>query len=74
MQEKSKNAKRTKIIPIRVTPQLYAELEDFAAGYDMPVSTLCYLSVVQQMRNNLELCNPNLLKQADDLLGYGVKG
>lgn len=41
--------KRTRVIPIRVTEEMYAQLQDISVGYDIPVALYCYLSVLKSL-------------------------
>ena len=45
MKATSRNKLRTRVIPVRVTEEMYSQLTDLAFGYDLPISTYCYLAV-----------------------------
>ena len=36
---------RTHVIPVRVTEEMYSQLAEISLGYDLPISTYCYLAV-----------------------------
>lgn len=55
---------RSHVIPVRVTETVYQELERLASGYDLTVSTFCYLSVRRALSFQSEIANFN----GDDLL------
>lgn len=36
---------RTRVIPVRVTEEMYGQLAEISLGYDLAISTYCYLAV-----------------------------
>lgn len=55
---------RSHVIPVRVTEAVYLELERLAEGYDLTVSTFCYLAVRRALTFQSEIANFN----GEDLL------
>jgi hypothetical protein len=58
--------KRTKMIPLRVTPAMYDQLQDIAEGYDLPVALYCYLAVRKAVSFQNEVMH------ADDYFNHGL--
>lgn len=60
--------KRNKIIPVRVTDEMYQHLQELSDGYDIPIALYCYLAVRKAISFNDEICNHPSRRFTDNLI------
>ena len=57
--------KRNKVIPLRVTEEMYHQLEELSYGYDIPIAMYCYLAVRKAVSFNDEILHPHNRRVTD---------